>query len=158
MINVLASGGRTMMRAAADAAQRSSHASAGTRPLVIAVTVLTSMDQSLLRETGVDRPILDQVVLLARLAQDAGLDGVVASPHEIGAIRDACGREFLIVTPGIRPASSAVQQDDQRRTMTPAEAVRTGASYLVIGRPITGAGDPATAAAAITDSIESAVA
>jgi orotidine-5'-phosphate decarboxylase len=116
---------------------------------VIAVTVLTSMDDATLRETGVERPLLEQVVALARMTQAAGLDGVVASPQETAAIRAACGRDFQIVTPGIRGAAAGAEKNDQSRTMGPAEAVRAGASYLVVGRPIIAAADPRAAAAAI---------
>jgi orotidine-5'-phosphate decarboxylase len=153
MVNVHASGGRKMMEAAAEAATTTAARQGRTRPLVIAVTVLTSLDQAQLQETGVQAPVLDHVVHLARLAQDSGLDGVVASPQEIAAIRQACGRDFLIVTPGIRPGPSSGTpesarpiSDDQARTMGPAEAMTAGASYLVIGRPITAAGDPRAAA------------
>lgn len=156
MVNVHASGGRAMMRAAADAAAGSASAR-GERPLVIGVTVLTSLDQAALGEMGTTRSVLDQVVHLARLAQDAGLDGVVASPHEVRAIRAACGDRFLTVIPGIRPASQGRETtgsgqrgpDDQARTMGPAEAIEAGASYLVIGRPITAAPNPRAAAEAI---------
>jgi orotidine-5'-phosphate decarboxylase len=148
MVNVHASGGSAMMRAAADAA-RTTAAKAGTeRPLVIGVTVLTSMDEAALAEVGTSRPVIEQVVHLATLAERAGLDGVVASPLEIAAIRKACGPQFVIVTPGIRPAGQA-GKDDQARTLTPREAVAAGATYLVIGRPITGASDPRAAAEAI---------
>jgi orotidine-5'-phosphate decarboxylase len=147
MVNVHASGGRAMMRAAAEAAAESTSGRA-TRPLVMGVTVLTSLDQAALDEIGTTRSVLDQVVHLARLAQEAGLDGVVASPHEVRAIRTACGDRFLTVIPGIRPSSQA-GRDDQARTMGPAEAIEAGASYLVIGRPITAASDPRAAADAI---------
>jgi orotidine-5'-phosphate decarboxylase len=152
MVNVHASGGSAMMRAASDAARDASARAGLPRPLVIGVTVLTSLDQAALAEVGIARSVLDQVVLLARLAHAAGLDGVVASPQEIGAIRAACGPDFAIVTPGIRPAAQA-GTDDQARTLTPAEAVAAGATYLVIGRPITGAADPRAAAEAIADQI-----
>jgi orotidine-5'-phosphate decarboxylase len=168
MVNVHASGGRRMMEAAAQAATAAADRLGRPRPLVIAVTVLTSLDQAGLHEVGVTRPMIEQVVSLARLAQAAGLDGVVASPQEIAAIRAACGRDFQIVTPGIRPADptmshatgAAAAGDDQARTMGPAEAVERGASYLVIGRPITAAPDPAAAAeriAAQTAAVSSAV-
>lgn len=158
MVNVHASGGRRMMQAAAEAARTSAERLARPRPLLIAVTVLTSLEEEHLREVGVDRPMIEQVVSLARLAQAAGLDGVVASPQEIEAIRAACGRDFQIVTPGIRDPqktqnAAAGSADDQARTMTPAEAVARGASYLVIGRPITAAPDPRAAAERITADI-----
>jgi orotidine-5'-phosphate decarboxylase len=142
MINVHASGGRKMMEAAAEAAATTAGRLGRTRPLMIGVTVLTSLDQSQLRETGITAPVLDHVVHLAALAQASGLDGVVASPHEVAAIRQACGRDFLIVTPGIRPAVTRAGSDDQARTMGAAEAIAAGASYLVVGRPITAAADP----------------
>ncbi len=146
MVNVHASGGRKMMQAAADASANTAARLGRQRPLVIAVTVLTSLDETQLRETGVTAALLDHVVHLAALAQQSGLDGVVASPQEIVAIRRACGPDFLVVTPGIRPHTNAPGTDDQSRTMGPAEAVRVGASYLVIGRPITAAADPRAAA------------
>jgi orotidine-5'-phosphate decarboxylase len=151
MINVHAAGGRAMMRAAADAVRKAS-ASNRERPLVIGVTVLTSMDAAALHEVGVNRPVLDQVVHLATLARESGLDGVVASPQETPAIRAACGDDFLIVTPGIRPAGQE-GKDDQARTLTPREAMAAGSSYLVIGRPITGARDPREAAMSIAASL-----
>jgi len=145
MVNVHASGGSAMMKAAAEAARKTASAVGRSRPLVIGVTVLTSMDAAALAEVGVPRPLIDQVVHLAKLAQASGLDGVVASPQETRAIRDACGPDFQIVTPGIRPQDQQ-GKDDQARTMTPAEAIAAGASYLVIGRPITGAPNPREAA------------
>jgi orotidine-5'-phosphate decarboxylase len=153
MVNVHASGGRRMMEAAAGAATATAQKLGRTRPLVIGVTVLTSLDQTQLRETGVSGDVLEHVVHLARLAQASGLDGVVASPQEIAAIRRACGPDFLIVTPGIRPAATTLGSDDQARTMGPAEAIAAGASYLVIGRPITAAPDPYRAAQAIAESL-----
>lgn len=149
MVNVHASGGSAMMKAAAEAARKTAEALGRPRPLVIAVTVLTSMDNEGLAEIGVARPMLDQVVHLAALAQSSGLDGVVASPQEVRAIRAACGSDFQIVTPGIRPADQQ-GKDDQARTLTPAQAIAAGSSYLVIGRPITAAPDPRKAADAIT--------
>lgn len=141
MIDVHAAGGRRMMEAAVAAV--SGHRR---RPLVIGVTVLTSLDAAQLAETGVPASVLDQVRRLARLARDSGLDGVVASPREIAAIREVCGPDFLIVTPGIRPSADAPAGDDQARTLGPAEAIAAGASYLVVGRPITTAADPLAAA------------
>ena len=152
MVNVHASGGSAMMKAAAEAARTSAETLGRPRPLVIAVTVLTSMDNEALAEIGVARPMLDQVVHLATLAQASGLDGVVASPQEVRAIRNACGADFQIVTPGIRPADQQ-GKDDQARTLTPAQAIAAGSSYLVIGRPITGAPNPREAAEQIAASL-----
>lgn len=147
IVNVHAGGGRAMMKAAADAA-----ASAGARrPKVIAVTVLTSMDASDLNETGVHGAPADQVIRLATLARDAGMDGVVCSAHEIEPLRKALGPGFMLVVPGIRPAGA--DTGDQKRIMTPAQAMKHGADWLVIGRPITGAADPAAAARAIHDEL-----
>ena len=122
MVNVHASGGSAMMKAAAEAATTAAAALGRPRPLVIGVTVLTSMTDAALAEVGVARPVLEQVVHLARLAKQSGLDGVVASPQETAAIRAACGPDFQIVTPGIRPADQQ-GKDDQARTLTPAEAM-----------------------------------
>lgn len=149
MVNVHASGGVPMMQAAARAGAEAAAKAGRPAPLLIAVTVLTSMDDATLRTVGIARPLLEQVVSLASLAQDAGLDGVVASPLETAAIRTACGPDFTIVTPGIRGASAGSAKNDQVRTMGPAEAVRAGASYLVVGRPIIAAPDPEAAARAI---------
>jgi orotidine-5'-phosphate decarboxylase len=154
MINVHAAGGTAMMEAAARAGAKAASNAGSRPPLIIGVTVLTSMDDGSLRATGVDRPMLDQVLALARLAQAAGLHGVVASPQEAAAIRRACGADFLIVTPGIRGASAGAEPDDQKRTTGPAEAVRAGASYVVVGRPIIAASDPRAAAAAIVEELE----
>ena len=147
MVNVHAAGGRRMMEAARDAAAEASARAGVARPLVIGVTVLTSMSAEALAETGVTTPLMDQVVRLARLAQDAGLDGVVASPQETATIRRACGPGFQIVTPGIRGGGAATSgADDQERTLSPAAAIAAGASYLVVGRPIIAADDPRAAA------------
>ena len=144
MVNVHASGGLKMMQAARQAAEEAASRQ-GQRPLVIAVTVLTSMDEATLASVGVARSITEQVSALAVMAQDAGLDGVVASPQEIGVIRARCGAGFRIVTPGIR-SGPAIAGDDQARTLSAAEAMAAGANYLVIGRPILKASDPAGAA------------
>ena len=150
MVNVHASGGTRMMQAARDAAAEGAAKAGRPRPIVIAVTVLTSMNAATLAETSVTLPVLDQVVRLARLAQDAGLDGVVASPQETAVIRRECGPGFAIVTPGIRGGGAATAgKDDQERTMTPADAIAAGASYIVVGRPIIAANDPRAAAEAI---------
>ncbi|MBP1464775.1 orotidine-5'-phosphate decarboxylase [Candidatus Chloroploca sp. M-50] len=143
MLTLHCQGGAAMLRAAVAAA----HA-APQRPLLLGVTVLTSIDgEALHNELGVGADLETHVVHLARLAQACGLDGVVASPHEVAAIRAACGPELLIVTPGVRPTWAA--RDDQRRVMTPTEAIAAGADYLVVGRPITAADDPVAAAARI---------
>jgi len=156
MMNVHASGGPAMMQAAARAAAETAERLGRSRPLVIGVTVLTSMDEPTLRETGVDRPLLDHVVALARLAHAAGLDGVVASPQETASIRAACGPEFSIVTPGIRGAAAGSDKNDQSRTMGPAEAIRAGATYIVVGRPIIAAQDPRSAAERIVEELTGA--
>jgi orotidine-5'-phosphate decarboxylase len=153
MINVHASGGTAMMQAAARAARETSARLGRPAPLLIGVTVLTSLDQEALRAVGVERPVLDQVIALARLTRQAGLQGVVASAQETAAIRQACGPEFQIVTPGIRGAAAGTERNDQSRTMGPAEAIRAGASYIVVGRPIIAAPDPRAAAAAIGEEL-----
>ena len=156
MVNVHASGGTRMMQAARDAARETAARTGRQAPLVIAVTVLTSMNASTLSEVGVETPMLDQVARLAGLAQAAGLDGVVASPQETARLRALCGPAFAIVTPGIRGGGATTTgQDDQERTMSPGEAVRAGASYLVVGRPIIAAPDPRSAADRIAEEIAS---
>ena len=142
IVNVHASGGSAMMRAAADALRAS-----GQRTKLIAVTVLTSLEDRDLPDVGLSGTALAQATRLAVLAKTSGLDGVVCSPHEIAAVRAACGSGFLIVTPGVRPAGGEL--GDQKRVMTPLQAVRAGADILVIGRPITAAPDPVQAAKAI---------
>lgn len=148
IFNVHASGGEAMMRAALDAAGKFHP-----RPKVIAVTVLTSLADADLEAVGQEAPAAAQVTRLARLTKTSGLDGVVCSPKEIALVREACGPDFLIVTPGVRPSGAAL--GDQRRVMTPAEAMAAGADILVIGRPITGAADPSAAARAIAEEIAS---
>jgi orotidine-5'-phosphate decarboxylase len=151
MVNVHASGGARMMEAAAAAARES--AAGRPRPLVIGVTVLTSMTAETLAETNVHAPVLDQVGRLAALARDAGLDGVVASAQEATLIRERLGQEFVIVTPGIRGGSLTGKKDDQERTTSPREALAAGSSYLVVGRPIIAAADPRAAAERIVEEI-----
>jgi orotidine-5'-phosphate decarboxylase len=144
MVNVHASGGAAMMRAARDAAHQEAARASRPPPLVIAVTMLTSLDQRALSDIGVPEGMAAQVGRLAALSEASGLDGVVASPHEIDIVRRRCGRQFIIVTPGIRGATDV--KGDQSRTMTAVEALASGASYLVIGRPIIAAPDPRAAA------------
>jgi len=151
MLNVHASGGRKMMTAAAERLARR-----GDRPLLIAVTILTSLGQEDLAEIGFLGSPTDNVLRLAALAEDSGLDGVVCSPLEVGPLRTARGEAFRLVTPGVRPAGSSV--DDQRRVMTPGEAIRAGASYLVVGRPLTAAADPLASLAAINTEVAQALA
>jgi orotidine-5'-phosphate decarboxylase len=147
MVNVHASGGAAMMRAARDAAAEEAARRSTRSPLVIAVTVLTSLDQGALSEIGLSTSVADQVERLAALTQGAGLDGVVASPQEIAIIRRRCGPRFNIVTPGIRGAGDA--KGDQSRTLSAVDALAAGVSYLVVGRPIIGADDPRAAAVRI---------
>ena len=144
MVNVHASGGLTMMRAARAAAAEEAARRSRPAPLVIAVTMLTSLDQQALTEIGLQAGVADQVGRLAALTESAGLDGVVASPQEIEIIRRRCGRQFAIVTPGIRGAAD--QRGDQTRTSSAGEALAAGATYLVVGRPVIAAADPRAAA------------
>ena len=147
MLNVHAAGGRAMLKAARDAVAASAAETGRAQPLLVAVTVLTSLDHAALRETGIELDVGRHALRLAALARDCGLDGVVCSAVEAASMRSAFGPGFALVTPGIRPAGSA--QDDQARIVTPEQAVANGANYLVIGRPITGAADPVDALAAI---------
>ena len=164
MVNVHASGGTRMMRAASDASRETAARTGAPPALVIAVTVLTSMNAGTLAETGVGAPILDQVLRLAELVHAAGLDGVVASPQETTAIRRRFGSDFVIVTPGIRGAvarehasttteTRAPGTDDQERTMTAGGAIAAGASYIVVGRPVIAAPSPREAAERIAEEI-----
>ena len=147
MLNVHASGGLAMMQAA-KAARDEAAAKLGLPPsILLAVTILTSLDQAALDEIGYASKVADQVARLAALAQKAGLDGVVCSPHEVALLRQRLGKDFQLVVPGIRPAWA--EAGDQKRVMTPSEAIQAGADWIVIGRPITGAADPAQAATRI---------
>ena len=156
ILNIHASGGRAMLQAARDAAAETADKKNLRRTLLIAVTVLTSLDDEDLRRVGQATPARDQVLRLADLTKESGLDGIVCSPQEIAPIRARLGDDFLLVTPGIRPAWAAT--GDQKRVMTPEEAVKAGADYLVIGRPITGDADPAAAARRIAAEIANGVA
>jgi orotidine-5'-phosphate decarboxylase len=147
MLNVHAGGGRAMMTAAREAIER-----AGARPLLIAVTVLTSLDDRDMGELGIGTTAQAHALRLAQLTQACGLDGVVCSAQEAPALRAACGPGFKLVTPGIRPADAA--KDDQARIVTPVAAVRNGADYLVIGRPITQAADPVATLSSINASLQ----
>ena len=149
LANLHALGGAEMMETAVAAVQKEFNAAE--RPRLLAVTILTSSTALTLRQVGIEHSVQDMVVRLARLAKASGMDGVVASPLEIGLIREACGPDFLIVTPGVRPTFATA--DDQKRIMTPAEAVSSGADYLVIGRPIAKAADPVLAAECIAAEI-----
>jgi orotidine-5'-phosphate decarboxylase len=140
MMTVHTAGGRAMLKAAIDASMEVAILTGKERPQVIGVTVLTSLDQADISMIGVRDTLNDQVARLADLAQSCGLDGVVCSPYEITSLRKQCGNDFTLVVPGIRPEGSA--QDDQKRTLTPAEAIQKGATHLVIGRPITTAKNP----------------
>ena len=146
MLTVHASGGSKMLRAAMEAAGAASR-----RPMVLAVTVLTSFTDEDVQEVGFSGRVVDQVLRLAALAQGAGCNGVVTSPAEARHVRRALGTGFAIVTPGVRPAGTA--KDDQARVMTPAEAIAAGATHVVVGRPITAAANPARTARAIVDEI-----
>jgi orotidine-5'-phosphate decarboxylase len=152
MFNVHAGGGYDMMKAAAVSVAEAAAGLGMPRPKLIAVTVPTSMNEEGWAKLGYNMSIAEQVVRLAKLAKEAGMDGVVASPQEASQIREACGPEFLIVTPGVRPAGSAA--NDQSRTATPAGALKAGASHLVVGRPITAADDPKATAEAILREME----
>lgn len=147
-IDMHALGGAEMMHTASVAVRKEF---GDERPKMLAITILTSSTAETLRQVGIDLPVDKMVVRLAKLAHEAGMDGVVSSPLEIGMIRQACGPDFLIVTPGVRPTFAAA--DDQKRIMTPSEAVKAGADFLVIGRPISKAADPALAAKMIVDEI-----
>lgn len=175
MLDVHASGGVAMMRAAAEAATKAARDFTVARPIVLGVTVLTSLDRKALAdEVGVPASVESHVLRLAERARDAGLDGCVASPREIGLLRGALGPKWVIVTPGVRPGTTQMGGaevrpggaagpgeaprpiDDQKRVASPASAIRAGADYLVVGRPITSAPDPAAAIQAIVEEMRSA--
>ncbi len=153
IFDIHTSGGYEMMRAATEASQKISLALGSEKPLILGVTLLTSINQEILeKDLGIKRKLEEQVVHLAKLAKAAGLDGVVASSREIKGIRKVCGEDFIILTPGIRPAGKS--SDDQKRIMTPREAIKLGADFLVIGRPIRDASNPVKAAKEILKEME----
>ena len=151
IMTIHTAGGPAMMAAAAGAATEAAENVGCARPIMVGVTILTSLDNEDLEKLGYQNEVSDQVVRMAQLAFESGLDGVVCSPHEISLIKEACGKDFKLVVPGIRPVGST--RGDQKRIMTPGEAVALGADYLVIGRPITLAEDPAGAAQKIANEI-----
>lgn len=154
IFNVHASGGRSMLKAAAQATAEAATQAGIEKPLLIAVTILTSMNKTELVEVMGEQDLSGTVVRLAQLTKDAGLDGVVASPQEIQLIRSACGKDFKIICPGVRPRWAAT--GDQKRVMTPCEAIRAGADYLVVGRPITKAENPREAALKVLQEMKEA--
>ena len=151
MFNLHALGGSEMMKKTVETSKATAKNLGIPKPLILAVTILTSMDEEILKEVGIHGPILEEVGRLAQLSLRAGVDGVVASPQEIGIIRQKCGEDFLIITPGIRLPTG--KKDDQKRTLSPKEAVLAGANYLVIGRPIKEAKDPLEAVQKIIEDI-----
>ncbi|PLX86821.1 MAG: orotidine-5'-phosphate decarboxylase [Desulfuromonas sp.] len=155
MFNVHALGGLEMMQTTVREVDDYCAAHALQRPTLLAVTILTSSTEQTLHQVGIDRPVDEMVPRLAALAKQAGFDGVVASPREVGLIRAVCGDDFAIVTPGVRPAFASL--DDQKRVTTPADAIAAGASHLVVGRPISAANDPQQAARLILDEMAQAL-
>ena len=151
MFNLHALGGFEMMKKTVEASRAVAKSLGISKPLILAVTILTSMDENVMKEVGIQGPILEEVGRLALVSMKAGVDGVVASPQEIGIIRQQCGENFLIVTPGIRLPTE--KKDDQKRTLSPKEAIAAGANYLVIGRPIKEAKDPLEAVQKIIEDI-----
>jgi orotidine-5'-phosphate decarboxylase len=151
MFNLHALGGFEMMRKVVEASKATAKSLGIPKPLILAVTILTSMNEESIKEVGIQGPMIEEVGRLAYLAMKAGVDGAVASPREISVIRQKCGEKFLIVTPGIRHPSD--KKDDQKRTLSPKEAIDAGADYLVIGRPIKEAKDPIEAVEKIIEDI-----
>lgn len=152
IFNVHALGGADMMKKAAEAVAQESRKLKIEKPKIIAVTVLTSMDENNLKKIGIDDNMETQVLRLAKLARESGMDGVVASPSETGLIRKNIGKNFLIVTPGVRPSWAAV--NDQKRIAAPKEAIENGADFIVVGRPITEAEDPVSAAKKVLEEMK----
>jgi orotidine-5'-phosphate decarboxylase len=156
MFNVHALGGLEMMQQTVKEVNSWCAANNSERPIMLAVTILTSSTEETLQKVGIDRPVAEMVPRLAALAKEAGFDGVVASSKEVGLIRQACGADFNIVTPGVRPSFASL--DDQKRVTTPSEAISKGADYLVIGRPISAAADPVAATDLVLNEIAGALA
>ena len=156
IFNVHALGGEEMMRKTVAEVDAYCARSGTEKPMLLAVTILTSSTEETLRGVGIDRPVEEMVVRLAQLTKTAGFDGVVASPKEAALIRTACGEDFAIITPGVRPSFATM--DDQKRVTTPADAIAAGATALVVGRPISAANDPLVAAGKILTEIEGALA
>ena len=154
LLDLHATGGAAMMRAGAQALAQNSRTG---HPKLLGITILTSMEEAELRRVGISGTPASRVLSLARLAKRCGMDGIVASPKEVRQIRRGCGQDFLIVVPGIRPHGGPSRSDDQARVATPAETIRAGADYLVVGRPITAAADPQAAARAISEEIAAAM-
>ncbi|MCD5401488.1 orotidine-5'-phosphate decarboxylase [candidate division NPL-UPA2 bacterium] len=154
--NIHTLGGYEMMKGTVQATRKEAEELGVEKPLVFGVTILTHIEQGMLKEVGIEKWLKDEVVHLAKLARRARLDGVVSSPEEIGLIREACGDDFLILTPGIRPLWA--EGNDQRRRMTPGEAIKAGADFIVIGRPILQAREPVEAAQRILREMEEAIA
>jgi len=152
IFNVHALGGADMMKKAAEAVAQESRKLKIEKPKIIAVTVLTSMDENNLKKIGIDDNMETQVLRLAKLARESGMDGVVASPSETGLIRKNIGKDFLIITPGVRPSWAAV--NDQKRIAAPKEAIENGADFIVVGRPITEAADPVSAAKKVLEEMK----
>lgn len=155
MMTVHASGGREMMTLASETAEKESRQSGQNKPHLLAVTVLTSLKGEQLREVGIDEQVSRQVLRLAKLAKESGMDGVVCSPQEIDIIREEFGQDLLVVTPGIRPSGSEAQ--DQKRILTPGEALKKGVDYMVIGRPVIQADSPPDAFRRIVEELNRAV-
>jgi orotidine-5'-phosphate decarboxylase len=151
MFDLHALGGFEMMKKTVETSRAAAKSLGISKPVILAVTILTSMDEETIKEVGIQGPILEEVGRLSQLSMKAGIDGVVASPQEIGIIRQKCGEDFLIITPGIRLPSG--KKDDQKRTLSPKEAMSAGANYLVIGRPIKEAKDPLEAVQKIIEDI-----
>lgn len=154
MFNLHSLGGKQMMKEAVESATKSAEEFGTRKPIILGVTVLTSMERGDLNSVGVMRSVRGEVLHLARMCKESGLDGVVSSPREIMHVRKAMGEDFLIITPGIRP--SGAERNDQKRVMSPGEAISAGADYIVVGRPITEAEDPRRAAEEIIEELRSA--